>query len=561
MKKLHHKINLIDGHNYGKYRTLHGKYNLAGMDMEFLHIQSDPYAPASRISVSATPQTLGIPKSFVQSRKHCIALADYLLRSLSSILLTQSEPVGTGNSGSFSILTPGQEILEQTALQISPQKITVHIGLGLPADGRRILASHAQALLIQALPDALTEALFWINVNEEAAQKHIDCYLWQEQIREQLEALHLVAFIGDGAILPRASGASQAPLPNAIPFASPQSLQVTITTDWGVFTGLGIPTGVTLIAGGGFHGKSTLLKALERGVYNHIPGDGRELVVCNQDACKIRAEDGRVVQGTDISTVIQTLPGGVSTRAFCTQNASGSTSQAANLLESLEMGSKTILIDEDVSAVNFLIRDYRMRALVELAHEPVIPLIDRLSYFKKKYECSFVMVIGACGDYLDYADTVLVLRDYNVIDATHKAQSLVKEMPRHNTAQELNDPKSSKGIAQNANWPVLRREYMHCGQRSGKVKSHPTRIIHVGAMQINAAFLEQITGHDQINGVGAAIAEVMRRELWQNGDFVAILQKLASESLDQWKLNGSFDIARPRVFEIGAALLRLQFSE
>lgn len=71
---------------------------------------------------------------------------------------------------------------------------------------------------------------------------------------------------------------------------------------------MGIPEGVTLIVGGGFHGKSTLLQALERGVYHHIAGDGREMVITRQDAVKVRAEDGRNIEKVNISAFINNLP-------------------------------------------------------------------------------------------------------------------------------------------------------------------------------------------------------------------------------------------------------------
>ena len=101
---------------------------------------------------------------------------------------------------------------------------------------------------------------------------------------------------------------------------------------------MGIRKGITLIVGGGYHGKSTLLKALEAGVYNHIAGDGREFVITDDTAFKLRAEDGRSITGVDISPFIKNLPNKKDTVHFSTEDASGSTSQAANLMEALESG-------------------------------------------------------------------------------------------------------------------------------------------------------------------------------------------------------------------------------
>ena len=231
----------------------------------------------------------------------------------------------------------------------------------------------------------------------------------RKAILEELEKQNLVAFVPDGAVLPRASGLSELPMEGAVPFAAPAEMEVTLDVCGRKIRGMGIPKGITVITGGAFHGKSTLLQALTKAVYPHVPGDGREGVVISESAVRVGVEDGRSVRGTDLSPFVRDLPGGISTKNFTTACASGSTSEAANLLEAMESGSDAFLIDEDSSAVNFLIRDVRVRKLLGDDREPLIPLTDRIREIQGR---SFILVAGACGDFLDLADNIIVMTSY-----------------------------------------------------------------------------------------------------------------------------------------------------
>lgn len=206
---------------------------------------------------------------------------------------------------------------------------------------------------------------------------------------------------------------------------SPASLSITIQTpNSGTVSGMGIPKGVTLIVGGGYHGKSTLLRALEIGVYNHVPGDGRERVVSNPSAVKIGAEDGRRIEKVNISPFINNLSFGKNTQAFSSENASGSTLQAANIIESLEIGASVILIDEDTSATNFMIRDHRMQELVSKEKEPITPFIDKVRHLYTDCGVSTILAIGGAGDYFDVADYVICMVEYTPRDVTGDAKRI-----------------------------------------------------------------------------------------------------------------------------------------
>jgi hypothetical protein len=261
------------------------------------------------------------------------------------------------------------------------------------------------------MPDLVAAGLYYTQGDEPAMQQHYRVLAERKEILAQLDGRGLCAFVPDGAVLPRASGLSEMPLEGAVPFVAPAELAVTLNACGREIRGMGIPKGITVITGGAFHGKSTLLQALVRAVYPHVPGDGREGIVMDATALRVGVEDGRSVRGTDLSMFVRDLPGGISTKDFSTLSASGSTSEAANLLEAMEAGARTFLIDEDSSAVNFLIRDVRVRKLLGDEREPLIPLTDRIRELASA-GMNFILVAGACGDYLDLADNIIVMANY-----------------------------------------------------------------------------------------------------------------------------------------------------
>lgn len=567
MKVLFQKIKQLDKETYGAYKRLNGKYTLSGFSFSFLHIQGDPYAPPSRVRAAISLEELGVESHFADTEIRRTALADYLLRRLSQTFAAHSEPMGTGHSGMIRILQPGQEILQQSAIFIHQGRLEVRFSVGLPGDGRRIKADEAVELLINVIPDALTECLYGMNINTEELQAHIRCAEIQQELRNALREQNLVAFIANGSILPRRSGDSAEPLTDAVPFHSPETMGCTIKlADGTEVSGMGVPRGITMIAGGGYHGKSTLLKALENGVYDHIPGDGRELVVTEDTATKVRAEEGRPVHGTNISDLIRELPGGVSTKTFITRNASGSTSQASNLCELVALGSQTLLIDEDISAVNFLIRDERMQHLVQSENEPIIPLIDRMKSFHQVHDLSFVLVIGACGDYLPLADKVIVMRDYQPIDATQKAAEICAEVPGHEPP-ELPAPQKPESLLPPLPLRAWKKQVLHPrNSKSAKSKVRDGKM-HLGDFQADLRLLDQLLNPSQAVGIAMALhtmllnipdsggggaAEFLQQQLGK------LEKQINQEGLNSLKGAGGQDCFRPRRFEIAAALFRLR---
>ena len=411
MKALYQKIRSLQGKNYGLYKSLADRsWDFGDFVLEFLHVQGDPYAPASRVMIKASLLMLGFPSEWGGTFERRLALSDYLYRRLSA-LVREKYP---DRDAAVVFDTAGPEMLVRNALWVDNGELRACLQVRLPGDGRKIQAEAAAEILTMVLPDLVSAALYNSGESkkdgvEPELVEHYRVLAERKEILSQLEERGLCAFVPDGAVLPRASGLSELPMEGAVPFVAPEEMAVTLVANGREIRGMGLPKGITVISGGAFHGKSTLLQALTKSVYPHIPGDGREGIVVSESAVRVGVEDGRSVRGTDLSQFVRDLPGGISTKNFTTASASGSTSEAANLMEAMEAGSDVFLIDEDSSAVNFLIRDVRVRKLLGDDREPLIPLTDRIREIKGR---SFILVAGACGDFLDLADNIIVMASY-----------------------------------------------------------------------------------------------------------------------------------------------------
>ncbi|MDW7982350.1 MAG: ABC-ATPase domain-containing protein [Thermomicrobium sp.] len=551
----------IDRRGYKAYEEIRGLYRAGEIMLAVDHVQGDPYAPPSRVRVIVERQRLTLPA--VTSRTRRVALEDFLARRARQMIERSKRPRGgTGRSGLLSIDAGGQEVLERTACRVTPDRVELRLSVGLPAAGRTILADVAEELLADLLPEIARRTL-WLDPNGLAeAERFIAVVEDAEALREQLPQHGLVAFVGRGAVLPRRSGISQEPLSvGAIPFEAPPSLEQELQTPHsGRVRGMGIPEGVTLIVGGGFHGKSTLLEALARGVYNHISGDGRERVVTRSDAVVV-AEDGRRVVGVDLSAFIRTLPLGRSTTCFTSDDASGSTSQAANILEAIEVGARVLLMDEDTCATNFMIRDHLMRELIPAEAEPIVPFIDRVRQLSREAGVSTVLVMGGAGEYLHVADTVIWMRSYRPIDVTARARELAS---RHGIGRfEASDP-----------WPgVVPRiplpESIDPRRRERtRVRAYGTEEVAFGAESIDLRQVEQIVDPSQTRAIGSALAYALEHGFFDGQRTLAEVLDALEEAIEREGLDllSPFrghpgDFARPRRYELAAALNRLRTLE
>lgn len=531
---LKNELKSINGKSYGTYKSLANKYDFKSYILSIDHVQGDPFASPSKVRLIINQKISKFPSHLFDTQYKKVALEDYLTRLFySNIVKFSSRVSGSGKSGLISISRCGQEILERTALIISNDKIEVRFEIGFPARGRSVLSDELEKILFNFLPQIVDNTLIYENLNKASIQKRIDLSEDQHYIRCSIKEKNLVAFIADGSVLPRESGISSRPLKNAIPFKSPESLKVELNLPHkGKLTGMGIQKGITLIVGGGYHGKSTLLQALELGVYNHIEGDGREYVITGSSALKVRAEDGRFIKNTDISLFINNLPNGKDTKKFCSDNASGSTSQAANIIEGIESNTGAFLIDEDTSATNFMIRDDVMQKLVSKEKEPITPFIEIVKSLYDKLGISTILVVGSSGDYFDIADKVIQMDSYEPKDVTEEAKSLSKGC----ILERIN--KSNFDLSINFD-RKLKKGSIEKGPKGVKIKTLNKDGLSINKENIELRCVEQIVDHEQVTSLGY-IMKYAEENIINNSK---TLQEVVSEILNTISKDGLLSIS------------------
>jgi predicted ABC-class ATPase len=550
----------IDGRGYKAYQDIKGVYQFETYDLEIAHVQGDPYAPPSRVAIAIDLGATDLSE-FTGERRRLLGLEDYLGRSL-------ARQIHQSGSRDISIDRYGQEMLRRTSVRIRGDHLEVRLFIQLPASGRRIRAPQAEQIFFSDLPTILERALL-VGPEDRAAimafQNTLEDYLC---LQDHLAARGWIAFIADQSLLPRRAGHDDRPLsegaePPPVRFESPSEFAATVPLPHGgEVRGMAISTGVTLLVGGGFHGKSTLLDAIARGIYPHIPGDGRERIAANPLTLKVRAEDGRAVTGTDISAFINNLPFNRSTIAFTTQNASGSTSQAANIIEGIEAGAEVLLLDEDTSATNFMIRDEMMRRLLKPGQEPITPFLDRVGNLQTTFGVSTILVVGGSGEYFKVADRVIQMDRYRPVDVTAEAQAICGGKT---TSRAAEFTPTLDGIRR-LRLDRYRRKF---GPKGARVKAVGTARIVAIKEEIDLCACEQLVSPSQTR----FLCEILTRLLEGRGGDSAwrdlydgftpsrireILVQLGDEQLDRSSYWLRGDLAEVRALEVIAALNRLR---
>lgn len=561
MKKLQQQLKQIDGKSYKGYKQIQGAYQFQKYDLYIDYVQGDPFAAPSKIRVYVPNKHRTISPEWKSTKRRKTYTEDRMTREIANAIRKNDTSIkGTGKSGMVAVDQPGQEILERTAVSFDEKGTTVCLTVGLPANGRRINGKEAEKLLLTVIPEILTKSLFSIKDQEledvsQLADQH-------DAIYEEMKKNDWISFIADGAILPRASGVSDRPMKEAVPFESPEENRVSFQVPHRdePLTGMAMKKGIVLIVGGGYHGKSTLLNAVERGVYPHIMGDGREYVLTDPSAVKVRAEDGRQVSTVDISPFIKNLPHGTDTTTFSTENASGSTSQAANVIEALEAEASTLLIDEDTSATNFMIRDERMQELVVKEKEPITPFIDKIKQMNEELDVSTIMVMGGSGDYFHVADDVIMMDQYLPYNVTIQAKDIARRYPTHRS--ESSD--SSFGeLPKRAFAPDSLQTRK--GKKE-KVQAKGKSLILMGRTDIDLANVEQLVDASQTRFIADLIGHLDKKGKLKKQQSISELLDDIEEQLNEHGL-ATFapfqnqhpgDLARPRRFEIAATLNRIR---
>lgn len=555
---LQQKLKDIDGKGYKQYKGIQGAYTDEWFQLHIDYVQGDPFASPSRIRCVIPYEQIEFKPEWTETHHRKVAFTDYFTRKLAMELEETSKKLGSGKSGLIAVDAPGQEVIERSSIVIGNSGLDIRFTVGLPAAGRKVLGMNAIQMLCVQIPILLKKV--FIGMDQHELEEHLKLADHQMIIRQYLREHGYIAFIANGSILPRESGISEKPMKReqAVPFSSPPSMEISIVLPHREepICGMAIKKGVTVIAGGGFHGKSTLLKAIEKGIYNHRLGDGREYVITDELAVKVRAEDGRRAEKVNIRPFINDLPFDSDTSSFSTDNSSGSTSQAVNIIEALEMKAKILLIDEDTSATNFMIRDCRMQQLVSKDREPITPFIDHVRTLYEQHGISTVLVTGGSGDYLEVCDTVILMDAYHPQDATQKAKDIVQATPNRRVSDRMETIKPDQ---------LQRRLSLKCLHIQGmkeKADAKSTHSLQYGRNYVDLSAVEQIADKSQTR----AIAYIMQWISKHGKDEMTLMEciSMAYEQIERYGLDaispykGSHpgDLALPRPLECAAAINR-----
>ncbi|MDJ1137788.1 ABC-ATPase domain-containing protein [Streptomyces iconiensis] len=546
------ELRSMEGAQYGRYKSLVGRWELPGGEtLELVRGQADPYAPPARVALHVPAQLTAFPAELWETPTRRRALASYLARQAAHAV--RGEKALRVDAG-------GQEVLERSSCTVSGEdgSVTLRLGAALPGRGRRIDGREAERLLCQVLPGAAERTLRYAALEAEAVREFVETVEDSVALREALDGLGLVGFVAEGAVLPRRSGVDDRPATGGgvVPFASPEELRVKVTLPHaGEVRGMGVPEGVNLVVGGGFHGKSTLLRALETGIWDHVPGDGRELVVSRSETVKLRAEDGRRVERVDVHAFVDHLPDGSDTTDFSTENASGSTSQAASLCEAVEAGARVLLIDEDTAATNLMIRDARMQALVAKDREPLTPLVDSIRSLHRDHGVSTVLVMGGSGDYLEVADRVVMMDAYRPSDVTARAREIAS-VPTGRNAEADSFP----GVVSRVPDP----DSLDAEVRGrARIRARGEDVLSFGDHEVDLRAVEQIADPRQVTGIGLALELMVRRGMLDGrrtlAEALTLLDgELTADATSTLLTVRDEDFAVPRRYETASALNRVR---
>jgi len=563
-------IESISDQPYQKIQKLKGRFVFPQFTFQFLRIQGSPGAnPGSIATVKISLKASALPETSPHSR---LALADFLIRRFNlGIDLFALQNRGRDGSGSFHTIALSQKMLERDSVLFNEGEIELRFIFSLPAKGSRggsFDAKQTEVMFNQELT-SIVDFTFYYKNYDNASKKLLLRFQEIQNTRQEIEQYMrqhgLVVFINNGAHLPRQSGICDKPsLGTEIQkFQSPKTCQINIPLSGNTsIQGMAIKQGVTCITGGGYHGKSTLLQAILAGVYAHIPDDGREYIVTREDAVFIRAEEGRSIQQVNISSFIGQLPNGIRTDNFCTRNASGSTSQAASIIEAFETGSRFLLFDEDTCATNFLFRDKLINKVLDSTKEPIKPLYSTVRSLWKQHNTSMIFVVGGLGSFLQKADTCLQMENYICKDISNKVREQLGEIVEDENITLNFD--NNRHLSTNNFNPAYTNQRLkkEIPKRIKDLRNAPKQLEY-GLDLINLEALPHVVEAPQMLSIGYCLLMLHKKIQQPPPQSIEYWLKWLYSELDQYGLSylqaeypGTLSL--PRKYEVAAAINRIR---
>ncbi len=564
-KEFYNLLTELDGQPFAEYQQMVGDYDFARYVIKCGKIDFEADELISPVFTVRVPQTISeIPDYQFDSPVRRTAMEDLLLRRLAANVehIANFDHNGIARR-SMLVPHPTQAILPRNALLLTKEYIEVRIRIVLPVqtiamDGDAVVAidgEMAQQIFFENLPEVISNSLLYCNIETADADAFVNNMEDADQLRQHLGASGQISFVAEGALLTRIKSEDTPDYERLIPLEVDDSLIDEVEVPHaGTVRGLGIPHGLTLILGESNGGRVDLTEAIAQGIYNHVPGDGRESVVTVADAVAIHSEAGRSIQQVDISAFATELLDGGNPASYSCKSAGSFSSQAASTVEALEAGARVLLYDEHSSSSTFLSSDTRVSPL--LGKSIRNSLASRARQMVDELGISIVVAGSSLvAEFIPIADKILRVENYRVSDITEEAKELDIVPSVADSSVNLSSMLSrSRWVMPSSIDPSIGREdiVIHADEED---------FLQFGRSIVDLGALKQICDADQARAIGFVLYYSKLRYMDEGYPLREILdlvdRDLSNEGLNALSRDARGDLARPRRYEVAATLNRL----
>jgi predicted ABC-class ATPase len=542
-----------------EYGRLAGDFDFSRYVLKVSQVPSESLEQPA-LFIVRVPQTIaGFAPHLFSTPVRRTALEDFLTRRIAEQIdvLAHYDEQGLSRRH-LMVAEPGQKILPRTSLLVTEEYVEARIYVRLPQRDGRIDADRVKDIFFDELTSVVNHSLIACNLDEQEMNHFVDVMEDADQIRQMLPTRGLVSFVGEGSLPARLGDSDYPAFENTTPLTMDESLLVDVDTpNAGTVKGLGVPTGVTLIVGDEYSSRAALMRAIASGIYNHVPGDGREQVITVPDAVHVAAETGRSIQKVDISSMIP-AQSGVRSDAFSAEQADACSAQAAAMVEALEVGARALLFDESESSAAFLTQDTRLMGLMPEAGARVTPLSARARQLADDLGVSIIVAGSASvAEFIPVADTILKIEAGRVSDVTDAAKKM--DLNQLVTDSELVDVSS---LVEKNRWVVPTSIDASAGPHDQMIKAEAVDLLQFGRSVIQLRNTSQIADKHQTATIGLILYYAKLRYMDEGRPIREIMdlidRDLGTEGLECLSRDLRGDLARPRRYEIAAALNRLE---
>ncbi len=520
-----------DGKPFAKYKGIQNVFSLEGFEISFDEVQNDRSGHTyARVRVPL--KAAGFPEDVYGTPSRKVAFRDLVARRFWESARTRARsPIPKTDGGEGYMPRPGQEILDRGCVAVTEYSLEARFSLDLPSTGGKVNASATEELVFGRIAGIVSDSMLFSAYKLSKMYNHVFTAENADFIRGNLGSRGLAAFVAEGSVLPRRED-DMAPMIDAVPFSCDAAASVEFEVPNGdPVRGWGVPEGFTALVGPSRHGKSVLADAVFAGVYNHIPGDGREYVVSVPDAVYVMAEEGRPVTSDDMSSFISPAPG-LDPSKFDSARASSPASEFAAVAEAMELGSSLVVVDEGYSNPSVIRKGY-------LSEDSAYISLSEAGGAMGRAGTSMLMVTGD-ESAVRHADSVFLVKDFKV--------SPVKvEMVLEECVVKAPEPRC----------PVSKNMSFEKGRKDLSVSAPSVRAVEIGSLRIEvptAAFFD-------MSQTRAAADAVLAMKDGMDGS--KTLAELCSEAVESLKASDSEDgnvscayHAYPRPIDVAAVVNR-----